>query len=133
MNTTTELKPTEAVHSKSSKAAEQVTQLRPHVDLIELEHAFTMQVEMPGADHNSVDISIQRNLLTITGKAEFTAPEGARPMSGDFSPRIYQRTFQLSDEIDQASIQAEMKNGLLTLTLPKTQRAQRASTPVREG
>lgn len=133
MNTTTELKPTEAPHVQSSTEAKPATKLRPHVDLVEQEHAFTMHVEMPGVDHHSVDISVERNLLTITGNAEFTAPEGARPVSGDFSRRIYQRAFQLSDEIDQASIQAEMKNGVLTLTLPKTQRAQRASIPVREG
>jgi HSP20 family molecular chaperone IbpA len=105
--------------------------IRPRVDLLEKESGFVMSVEMPGVDHENVDVSLERNVLTVTGKTSFEVPPGYQPVAGEAGSRIYERSFQLSDDIDRDSIDAEVKNGVLTLTFSKAQRARKTSVAVK--
>lgn len=105
--------------------------IRPAVDLLEDEHAYTLQVEMPGVDQSTVSVSLERQALTITGSADFTGPEGAQIVAGLAGLRNYERQFQISDDIDRDQIDATVKNGVLTLRLPKSNRAQKISLPVK--
>ncbi|SFJ37188.1 Hsp20/alpha crystallin family protein [Planctomicrobium piriforme] len=108
-------------------------QIRPAVDLIEYEHHFLLQVEMPGVDQSGVEVSLERNVLSVTGNAVLPQPAGSRLVSGDARPRVYERAFELSDDIDRDQIDAQVRNGLLTLTLPKSNRARKTTLTVKAG
>ena len=122
----------ELQHTPNASDASQV-RVRPIVDLVENENDYTMYVEMPGVDPASVDVSVEKNVLSIVGTANFGAPEGSQLVCGDAGPRRYERSFQLSEDIDRQQIDAEVKNGLLTLTFSKSQHAKKTAIPVRSA
>jgi HSP20 family molecular chaperone IbpA len=128
MNTTQELQHSQPQTDAAPMAA---WRIRPRVDLVESESGFVMTVEMPGVDHEHVDVSLERNVLSISGQAVFAVPDGYQPVAGEAGSRIYERSFQLSDDIDRDNIDAEVKNGVLTLKFSKAQRARKTSVAVK--
>jgi HSP20 family protein len=95
------------------------TLVRPRVDMYETDASYLLRAEMPGVDESKVDVQIERQVLTISAEVELPTPEGHRPVYGDVSKRRYERAFKLADDIDVTNVDAAVKNGLLTLTLPK--------------
>lgn len=130
MSTTQELKNFDQ-NVTTSQADPQPLRVRPAVDLVENEGGYLMYVEMPGVDHSTVDVSIERNVISIRGQADFAGPAEYRSITGDAGPRLYERSFQLSDEIDRDSIDAEVRNGVLALKFAKAQHARRTSITVK--
>lgn len=109
----------------SNQSEAQVSELQrntfiPRTDVIDSEGKVEIMVEMPGVDKESVDISLKKNILTIEGKV-FTPEnrEGYSLLLREFPVGNYHRTFTLGYEIEEGSIQARMKEGVLCLTLPK--------------
>lgn len=95
--------------------------IRPAVDIFETEQGLTLVADLPGVDKEELTIDLDQGLLTVQAK-------GKSHMSGDsirreFLHGSFYRQFQLSDEIDSENIAAEMKNGVLTLLLPKSEAA----------
>ena len=95
----------------------------PAVDIFENEESTTIVADMPGVASEDVDVTLERQILTLRGKVKPYAPEGYRPLSTEYRVGDYVRTFSLSDEIDQAKINAEFKNGVLRLELPRSPEA----------
>jgi HSP20 family protein len=95
----------------------------PIADIFEAEHALTVVLEMPGVDKNNVDISVEAGVLTIEGRLDFSKYEGMQPVYTEYNIGHYRRSFSLSNKIDQGKIGAEMKDGVLTITLPKAEEA----------
>jgi HSP20 family molecular chaperone IbpA len=95
----------------------------PTADIFEGEHALTVVLEMPGVDKSNVDISVEAGLLTIDGRLDFAKYEGMQPVYTEYNVGHYRRSFSLSNKIDQGKIGAEMKDGVLTITLPKAEEA----------
>lgn len=124
--------PTAAAESQCATPKHSV-RIRPAIDVLEQEHGFVMHVEMPGVEAGAVDVLVERNVLTIRGTAERSIPEGYQPVAGEFRSRVYERSFQLSDDIDRDTLDAEMKNGILTLKLGKSRKALRTSVPVKSA
>lgn len=94
----------------------------PYVDILERKDDIVVTADMPGVDEKSVDITLDKNLLTIYGKVEPAIPENHRLVAAEYSIGDYQRVFTLSDEIDREGIQASVKNGELRLVLPKAEK-----------
>jgi HSP20 family protein len=120
----------------TEKAAVQVqpaaaVRLRPAVDLLETDTEWVLHVEMPGVTHSNVNVSLEKNDLKVSGTADFSGPENARCIVGLSGPRVYERTFRLSDDISRDKIDAEVRQGILTLRLPKSQEAKKVALPVR--
>jgi HSP20 family molecular chaperone IbpA len=92
-------------------------------DIFEADGALTMVLEMPGVNKGNVDISIEDGVLTIEGRLDFSKYEALRPVYTEYNIGNYRRSFALSNKIDQAKISAEMKDGVLTLLLPKAEEA----------
>jgi HSP20 family protein len=90
----------------------------PKVDIMETESIVYLVAEMPGVNEKNVDIDLQGNNLTIRGS---TVNEGGpEPTRSEFYPaKAYERQFTLGNSIDLANISANMKDGVLRLTLPK--------------
>lgn len=95
----------------------------PTADIFEAEHALTVVLEMPGVDKGNVDISVEAGVLTIDGRLAFSKYEGMQPVYTEYNIGHYRRSFSLSSKIDQGKIAAEMKDGVLTVTLPKAEEA----------
>lgn len=95
----------------------------PPTDIHEVDGALTMVLEMPGVEKSNVDISIEDGVLTIEGRLDFSKYEGMQPVYTEYNIGNYRRSFTLSNKIDQGKISADMKDGVLTLVLPKAEEA----------
>ncbi len=95
----------------------------PRTDIYESKDHLLLLADMPGVDQDAVDITLERNILTIHGKVNPPAIEGYGLSYSEFSVGDFRRVFTLSNEIDREGIQASMKNGVLKLVLPKSERA----------
>jgi HSP20 family protein len=95
----------------------------PAADIFEEENALTVVLEMPGVDKNHVDISVEAGVLNIEARLDFSKYEGIQPVYTEYNIGHYHRGFSLPNKIDQGRIGAEMKDGVLTITLPKAEEA----------
>ncbi len=106
----------------------------PLVDVYEKSDGTTVLVaEVPGARPESVDIRVDKGVLTISadGRREDSAENMRRVYTG-FASGQYFRAFALSDEVDRDGIDATLDNGLLTVTLPRAQAARTRKIEIRE-
>jgi HSP20 family molecular chaperone IbpA len=94
---------------------------QPNTDIFEDEGSLTLVMEMPGVRKENVDITIEKNVLDVEGKIDFTQYQDLEPVYTEYNVGHYKRSFSLSSKIDQGKISAEMDNGLLTLVLPKAE------------
>ena len=94
----------------------------PATDIFESDHALTMLVEMPGVSKESIEVKVEGDILTIDGRIDFSKYEGLQPLYTEYNVGNFSRTFQLSNEIEQAGIKAELKDGVMKLVLPKAER-----------
>ena len=95
----------------------------PVTDIFETPEALTVVLEMPGVDRNSVEASVENDVLTIEGQIDFTKYEAMRPVYTEYNVGHYARSFEISDRIDQSKISAEIKDGVVTIVLPKGEQA----------
>lgn len=91
----------------------------PHTDIYEDSEAIFVVADIPGADEKTIDISLEKNVLTIHASPMYEQPEKLKLIYAEYGAGVYMRSFALSDQIDQANIQANVKNGVLYLRLPK--------------
>jgi HSP20 family protein len=94
----------------------------PQVDIYEDAKVITVQADMPGVDKEGASINVKDDQLTINGKVMLPA-EGETTIHKEYEVGHYFRQFTLSDAIDQEKITAKMADGVLTLTLPKAEKA----------
>lgn len=92
---------------------------KPDVDIIERKDDTVLTADLPGVDERSLDITLEKNVITIRGTVEQNIPAGYRLAYGEYEVGDYERAFTLSDEADKDRIQASIKNGVLRLVLPK--------------
>ena len=86
----------------------------------ETEQAVVVSMEMPGVDKSSIDIRLDKGVLTVKGSVDAARYESLRPIYSERSVGNYVRTFGVSTKIDAARISANVADGVLTLELPKT-------------
>jgi HSP20 family protein len=91
----------------------------PRSDIYELNSEIVVVADMPGVDADSVELTLERSTLTINGYIKPMELAGYAPAYAEYREGDYQRSFSLSSEIDQSKIEAEMKDGVLHLHLPK--------------
>ena len=95
----------------------------PVADIFETDHALKVVVEMPGVAKENVDVGVENDVLTITGRIELSKYEGLQPVYTEYNIGNYSRSFQISSKIDQDGIKAELKEGVMTVVLPKSEKA----------
>ena len=91
----------------------------PPTDIIETKDGVLMLLDMPGADPASLDVTLDKRILNISARSESSAPEGYALLHGEYRDGSYERSFVVSEPIDAAKIDAEFKDGVLRLNLPK--------------
>jgi HSP20 family protein len=95
----------------------------PHSDIYETKDCIFVLADMPGVDEQSVDITLEKNVLTIQGFTGLQAEDGMNLIYCECPEGNYRRVFLLSEEVDREGIQATVKNGVLKLVLPKSPKA----------
>lgn len=105
----------------------------PKVDIYETGDSMVLLIDMPGTDENSVEVTLDRNVLTVHGKVEQEKIEGYTLAYTEYATGDYQRAFTISDEIDRERIDAVVKNGVLKITLHKAEQAKARKIAITAG
>ena len=106
---------------------------RPDVDILEKQDAFMVYADLPGVDDQSIDVRLDRGVLTVD--ARFATLPGAdwNPLHQEYRFGSYHREFRVSESIDAEGVSATMRNGVLELQLPKNEATQPRAIPVVAG
>ena len=94
----------------------------PRADIYQCNDQVFLEVDMPGVSKENVDIQLENNVMTITGKVTPT-PEGWTLVHSESALCDYKRSYELSTDVDFEHITAKMEAGVLKITLPKVQTA----------
>ena len=108
---------------KAQEATRPMRAFLPTTDIFETDDALTMVLEMPGVDRDNIDVSVENGVLTVEGRINFGKYEGLQPVYSEYNIGPYRRSFRISSRIDQGEIRAEMRDGVITLVLPKAEEA----------
>lgn len=95
--------------------------ITPPVDIYETADGLLVKADLPGVAREGLDVRVENSLLTIRGKAAHAAP--GDPVYQEYGLVNFFRQFELNERVDQSKISAELKHGVLTLTLPKAEEA----------
>lgn len=101
----------------------------PPVDIFEDEDGLVVLADLPGIAPEGLDVRVEQRVLTITAHAE--PPPSGTLLHREYESTNFFRQFQLPEEVDTARIQAELKQGVLTLRLPRAPKEQPRRIEVR--
>ena len=107
--------------------------LTPPVDIFEDANAITVLADMPGVEPAHLKIDLHDGVLTITGHTTDREGSHEMPVAREYPAGTFQRSFTLSEAIDQEQIQATLKHGVLRLRLPKVERAKPRQITIQTG
>jgi len=102
----------------------------PTADIYETPEALKVVLEMPGVDKSNVNVQVEDGVLTVQGRLDFSKYRDLQPLYTEYNIGHYSRSFRLTTKIDQGKIGAEMKDGVLSLVLPKAEEAKSRSIQV---
>jgi HSP20 family protein len=105
----------------------------PRADIYETEDDIVVVADVPGTDENNVDITLEKNILTINAFPSNNPPKDYTLVYSEYGLGDYQRRFAISNEIDRDKIKAQVKDGVLSLRLPKAGPAKTRKIAVKAG
>lgn len=112
---------------------EQQRAVLPAVDVFEDASGITLLADMPGVPKDELDLRIEDDALLIEGAVKALTPEGLEAVYAEVRVPRYRRRFTLSRELDTTRIEANLKDGVLTLRIPKQAHAQPRRITVNAG
>lgn len=95
----------------------------PNTDIIEQEDTLLVLMDIPGAVEDNIEVNLEDNILTVTAKIDAETYDGYRPLYQEYQVGDFQRSFRLIEDFDSDKIEATLKQGVLTLTLPRSEKA----------
>ena len=96
----------------------------PAMDIVEQENELVVTAELPGMKKEDVKITFEKNVLTISGERKAAElGEKVKVLLKEIDAQVFNRSVKFGYEVDSANISAEMSNGVLTITLPKSAEA----------
>ena len=106
--------------------------MTPRVDVLEDDAGITLIADMPGVSKESLEIKVENDALSIEGAITAATPQALEATYAEVRIPRYRRSFTLSRELDAGRIEAQVKNGVLTVRIPKHEQArpQRISVKV---
>ncbi len=103
-------------------------------DIYERDDALVVVADLPGCDEQSVDIGVERGVLTIEGRVEPEEEDKSYRLDfAEYTPSNFRRSFILSSEVNVDAIEASMKDGVLRVALPKVEEARTKKIAVKTG
>ena len=107
----------------------------PALDIVEKRDAYLVVAELPGVSQNDVELSFEQNVLTIRGqKGSFLDPSKDGELRVFTAERVsgaFERAIRLPEFVDSEKIGAELRDGVLTITIPKATAAQPRKIEIR--
>ena len=117
----------EVQNKKEVAAAEEATRSAryyvPSTDIHETDEALAISMEVPGVLKDGVEVTLEKDVLKVVGQVDSSNYEDLEPIYAEYEVGHFQRSFSLSNKIDQGAISARVENGVLQLVLPKTKEA----------
>jgi HSP20 family protein len=113
------------------RAAQEPTPLLPPVDIVEDAEGIRVTADMPGVSRDHVSIGVEGDTLTIEGVVGLGENTQLQPVYQEVGVAHYRRSFVLSRDLDTERIEAQMRNGVLTLRVPKREQAKPRRIEVR--
>jgi len=98
--------------------------LSPRVDIFEDDTGLTLLADLPGVPKDKLGLHIEGDTLTLEGEIASDLPQDLKPVHAEIRVPRYRRAFTLSRELDSANIDAECRDGVLRLRIPKREHAQ---------
>lgn len=105
----------------------------PRADVFETGEAIVIVADMPGVVEDSVNITLEKSVLTLQGRVDAPEREGYKLIYGEYQDGDYERSFALSEGVDRDGIEATVKDGVLRLILLKSKEAAARKIPVKAG
>jgi HSP20 family protein len=105
--------------------AEQSPVFRPSVDIMDSPGDVVLVADVPGVDESHLDVTLDKNVLTVRGRVDAPSYEGYSPVRMEYGVGDFERVFTVSDDVDRDAIEATVKDGVLQLKLPKTAQSAR--------
>jgi HSP20 family protein len=94
----------------------------PRADIFEGNDEYVIRMDMPGVEAEKLDVSLENQVLTVKAERNLEFPEGYKAHRREMPPRVdLRRSFDLGRTVDTAKIGARLDNGVLTVTLPKSE------------
>ena len=106
---------------------------RPDVDILERPDAYVVYADVPGADDKSVDVRLEKGTVVIDARLASFPDQDWTPLHTEYRLGSYHREFRISEDIDSEGVEANLRNGVLELRLPKTAERQPRTIEVRAG
>ena len=100
----------------------QSRKLIPAADIQETKEGATLYIDLPGVNNESLDIAVDNNVLSINAEVDLNIPDDLSPTYMDIQAGAYSRQFTLSAELDSSKIEAHLKNGVLALHIPRSEK-----------
>ncbi|MEM7792152.1 MAG: Hsp20/alpha crystallin family protein [Verrucomicrobiota bacterium] len=94
---------------------------RPNYRVSESDESFNLSVDLPGIERDALDISVEEDVLKIHGASNSVLPEGSRFLSRELPVGDYQLDLRLNVPINENKIEAGLEDGVLKLSLPKSE------------
>lgn len=117
--------------NREAATAAETPAMVPAVDVIENEAGITVKADLPGVSKDNLHIRVDGETLTIEGQVNLGEVQKLEAVYAEIRTAQYKRSFVLSRDLDTSKIDATMKNGVLTLTVPKLEQAKPRRIPVR--
>ena len=105
--------------------------LVPPVDIFETDAALVVVADLPGVSKDEIEVRVEDDLLTIDGKTQDWSK--GESITSEFELRSFFRQFHLGEIVDQEKIEADLNHGVLTIQLPKVEKAQPKQIAVNFG
>ena len=120
-----------ALHTGSDHEMMAVADWMPSVDISETDNAYLIKGEIPGVKKEDVKVTIQDGMLTIQGERKQEKEEKNKKFHRvECSYGSFVRSFRVPDDADESGVKAEFKDGMLNVTLPKSEKAKPKSINV---
>ena len=135
MTDSKEITRTDAAQRGLDRSRDESTEraVTPPVDIFEDAGGITLLADMPGVSRERLDVRLDGDTLTIEGAVDLAAPQDMRALWAEVEVPRLRRSFTLSRELDPGRIEANLKDGLLTLRIPKQPQAQPHRIAVQAG
>jgi HSP20 family molecular chaperone IbpA len=105
----------------------------PNVDIIENENELLVVADVPGTKADQVEVTYEQGILTFHAQVQPRQKDGVQYLLQEYAVGDYERSFRLGKDIDPGKIEADIKDGVLTLHLPKAEQIKRKQITVKQA
>ena len=121
------------VTSEATRDQENIAALLPPIDVYEDETGITLTADLPGVSRERLGVKVNGDNLLIEGDIAVPAPQDMELLYAEIPAASYRRSFTLSRELDASKIEANLKDGVLKLRIPKAEEAKPRRIEIKVG